>query len=127
MASEQSSRERRAKDVRNSRRIDSLTKKKEVSVNPYEAAKTIKTTRKTEQVESLTPIYTSKGAHKMKLTNDELKDEVNSNSQLSQSQITKMTTSRQNLSKNQNMDEANNLRSDLSSENVERDGHTPVR
>lgn len=86
MASEQSSRERRAKVERNSRRIDSLTKKKEVSnVNPYEASKTIKTTRKTEQVESLTPIYASKGAHKMRLTNDELKDEVNSNSQLSQS------------------------------------------
>lgn len=49
MASEQSSRERRAKVERNSRRIDSLTKKKEISnVNPYEAAKTIKTTRKTE-------------------------------------------------------------------------------
>jgi len=65
MASEQSSRERRAKVERNSRRIDSLTKKKEIlNVNPYEASKTIKTTRKTEQVESLTPIYTSKGAHK---------------------------------------------------------------
>lgn len=48
MASEQSSRERRAKVERNSRRIDSLTKKKEINVNPYEAAKTIKTTRKTE-------------------------------------------------------------------------------
>ena len=68
---------------RNSRRIDSLTKKKEGAngvMNPYEASKTIKTTRKTEQVESLTPIYTSKGAHKMRLTNDEMKDEVNSNS-----------------------------------------------
>lgn len=81
MASEQSSRERRAKVERNSRRIDSLTKKKEIlNINPYEASKTIKTTRKTEQVESLTPIYTSKGAHKMRLTNDELKDEMNSNS-----------------------------------------------
>jgi hypothetical protein len=49
--------------VRNSKRIDSLTKKKEgLTVNPYEAK--TKTTRKTEQVESLTPIYTSKGAEK---------------------------------------------------------------
>ena len=67
--------------MRNSRRIDSLTKKKEnFSVNPYEVNKTVKTTRKAEQVESLTPIYASKGAHKSRLTNDELKDDVNSNS-----------------------------------------------
>ena len=46
MPSEQSSRERRAKVERNTRRLDSLKKKKE-SANPYEA-KTIKTTRKAE-------------------------------------------------------------------------------
>lgn len=63
MPSEQSSRERRAKVERKS-----ITKKKELSVNPYEA-KNIKTTRKNDQVESLTPIYTSKG-HKQ-LTNEE--------------------------------------------------------
>lgn len=83
MPSEQSSRERRAKVERNNRRMESLTKKKE-STNPYDA-KTIKTTRKTEQVESLTPIYTSKGAHKSRHTNEDMQDEVNSNSQLSQS------------------------------------------
>jgi predicted nuclease of restriction endonuclease-like (RecB) superfamily len=84
MPSEQSSRERRVKVDKNNRRIDSLTKKKEnLSINPYEAK--VKTTRKNEQVESLTPINTSKVAHKMGLTNDELKDEVNSNSHLSQS------------------------------------------
>lgn len=90
MTSEQSSRERRAKVDKNNnnRRIDSLTKKKEqLTINPYEAK--VKTTRKNDQVESLTPISTSKVAHKMDLiTNDELKDDVNSNSHLSQSQIT---------------------------------------
>lgn len=87
MPSEQSSRERRVKVDKNNRRIDSLTKKKEnLSINPYEAK--VKTTRKNEQAESLTPINTSKVAHKMGLTNDELRDDVNSNSHLSQSQIT---------------------------------------
>ena len=82
MPSEQSSRERRAKVERNTRRLDSLTKKKE-SANPYEA-KTIKTTRKTDQVESLTPIYNSKGTRKSR-HNEDMQDDVNSNSNLSQS------------------------------------------
>ena len=82
MPSEQSSRERRVKVDKNNRRIDSLTKKKEnLSINPYEAK--VKTTRKNEQVEALTPINTSKVAHKMGLTNDELKDDMISNSHLS--------------------------------------------
>ena len=87
MTSEQSSRERRAKVDKNNnnRRIDSLTKKKEqLTINPYEAK--VKTTRKNDQVESLTPISTSKVGGRY--TNDELKDEVNSNSHLSQSQMT---------------------------------------
>ena len=87
MTSEQSSRERRAKVDKNNnnRRIDSLTKKKEqLTINPYEAK--VKTTRKNDQVESLTPISTSKVGGRY--TNDELKDEVKSNSHLSQSQMT---------------------------------------
>lgn len=83
LTSEQSSRERRAKIDRNSRRIDnSLTKKKEhYSVNPYEV-KTIKTTRKADQIDPFTPLYSSKGAmvNSRKQTNNDIKDDQNSNS-----------------------------------------------
>lgn len=119
LTSEQSSRERRAKVDRNSRR-DSVSKKKEHhSVNPYEV-KTIKTTRKTDQIDPFTPLYSSKGAmvNSRKHTNNDIKDDQNSNSQLSNSQITKISNSRQNISKNDGAG-TGTMRSDASSDNIE--------